>query len=74
MTTAPDLFTWADARAARAARARRGSPPRLILLPDAITADGTARAGLLHPGARLPVVFASLPAALAALANLEAHA
>ena len=59
---------------AQRARQRRAVPPRVVLLPDAASPDGLPRAGLLHPGARLPVVFATLPAALAALASLEPRA
>ena len=67
----PDLFAWA---AAPPASARRINLPRVILLPDAAGPDGLPRAGLLHPGARLPVLYPTLPAALAALANMEARA
>ncbi|MFC0389483.1 hypothetical protein [Muricoccus vinaceus] len=67
----PDLFAWADTQHARQ---RRAVPPRVILLPDAAAPDGLPRAGLLHPGARLPVLFSSLPAALAALHAMETPA
>ena len=67
----PDLFTWADMQRTRQ---RRAVPPRVILLPDAAAPDGLPRAGLLHPGARLPVLFSSLPAALAALHAMETRA
>ncbi|MFH5927037.1 hypothetical protein [Roseomonas xinghualingensis] len=67
----PDLFAWADAQRARE---RRVVPPRVILMPDAANPDGLPRAGLLHPGARLPVLYPNLPAALAALAIMEARA
>jgi hypothetical protein len=71
VNTGPDLFAWADAQRARQ---RRMMLPRVILLPDAASPDGLPRAGLLHPGARLPVVFPTLPAALAVLASMEAQA
>ena len=67
----PDLFACA---AMRPATGRRGQMPRVILLPDAAGPDGLPRAGLMHPGARLPVLYPTLPAALAALANMEARA
>jgi len=41
--------------------------PRLILLADARSPDGEPRAGLLMPGARLPVIYPSIAAASAAL-------
>ncbi|MBI0535088.1 hypothetical protein D9599_05810 [Roseomonas sp. KE2513] len=71
MQPGPDLFAWA---AARHASTRRINPPRIILMPDAAGPDGLPRAGLLHPGARLPVLYPTLPAALAALASMEARA
>ncbi|WP_424139092.1 hypothetical protein [Roseomonas chloroacetimidivorans] len=48
--------------------------PRLVLLADAPNLDGLPRAGLLHPGSRLPVIFPNLPAALAALHAMETSA
>jgi hypothetical protein len=65
------LFAWADAQRARR---RMVVPPRVILLHDATAPDGLPRAALLLPGARLPVVFPSLPATLAAIAEMEARA
>ncbi|UFN49394.1 hypothetical protein LPC08_01745 [Roseomonas sp. OT10] len=64
----PDLLAWCAPLPRRP-----GAAPRVILLPDAAAPDGLPRAGLLHPGHRLPVVFPSLPAALAALRAMEAH-
>jgi hypothetical protein len=71
INTGPDLFAWADAQAARQ---RKVVPPRVILVPEAANPDGLPRAGLLHPGARLPVLYSTLPAALAALASMEVRA
>jgi hypothetical protein len=47
---------------------------RLLLLPDCRDADGEARPGLLVPGRRLPLIFGSIGAALAAKQRLEAGA
>lgn len=44
-----------------------GRMPRLILLSDACRPDGEPRAALLMPGCRLPVVFSSVSAAVAAM-------
>jgi hypothetical protein len=65
----PNFFAWADAQRLRQ---RRTTSPRVILMPDAVNSDGLSRAGLLHPGAHLPVLNPTLPAALAAVAEMEA--
>lgn len=44
-----------------------GTVPRLILMPDAIGPDGEPRAALLMPGFRLPVLYRSVSAAMAAM-------
>ncbi|WP_158309227.1 hypothetical protein [Komagataeibacter medellinensis] len=41
--------------------------PRVILIPDAIGPDGEPRAALLMPGFRLPVLYRSVSAAMAAM-------
>ncbi len=61
------LFEWAARRQRSAAPA-----PRLILRADLRDADGEPRACLAIPGRRLPLAFPSIPAALAALAHMEA--
>ena len=61
------LFEWAARRQRIAA-----SVPRLILRADLRDADGEPRACLSIPGRRLPLAFPSIPAALAALAHMEA--
>ena len=61
------LFEWAARRQPSAANA-----PRLILRADLRDADGEPRACLSIPGRRLPLAFPSIPAALAALAHMEA--
>ena len=71
-TTAPHpaplpLFEWAARRQRIAAPA-----PRLILRADLRDADGEPRACLAIPGRRLPLAFPNMPAALAALAQMEA--
>jgi hypothetical protein len=71
-TTAPHaaplpLFEWAARRQRIAATA-----PRLILRADLRDADGEPRACIAIPGRRLPLAFPNMPAALAALARMEA--
>jgi hypothetical protein len=61
------LFEWAARRQRIAATA-----PRLILRADLRDADGEPRACLTIPGRRLPLAFPNIPAALAALARMEA--
>jgi hypothetical protein len=61
------LFEWAARRQRSAA-----SAPRLFLRADLRDADGEPRACLSIPGRRLPLAFPSIPAALAALAHMEA--
>jgi hypothetical protein len=41
--------------------------PRLVLLPDCPNPDGQPRAGIIVPGQRLPIAFASMAEAVAAL-------
>jgi len=48
--------------------------PIVVIIADLLNADGLPRAGLLHPGARVPVLFPNIPAALAALDRLEVRA
>lgn len=46
---------------------RGGAPvPRLIFLADAASPDGVPRVALIMPGLRLPVVYRSVSAAMAA--------
>jgi hypothetical protein len=61
------LFAWA-ARQPRHAT----TGPRLILRDDLRDAEGSPRACIVIPGRRLPLAFPSIPAALAALARMEA--
>lgn len=60
------LFDWA----ARHQRSATGA--RLLLRADLRDADGEPRACLAIPGRRSPLAFPSIPAALAALARMEA--
>lgn len=54
--------------------ARKGSvAPKIILLPNALDADGQPRAALALPGMRFPVVYSSVQSALAALRNQGAR-
>jgi hypothetical protein len=66
------LLDWIE-REGHAARARRPAPngAKLVLRHDLRDAAGEPRACLALPG-HLPWAFASLPAALAALARMEA--
>jgi hypothetical protein len=67
-TPAPlPLFEWASRRQRIAATA-----PRLILRADLCDAEGEPRACLSIPGRRLPLAFPNIPAALAALARMDA--
>jgi hypothetical protein len=60
------LFAWA----ARQHRQVRGAA-RIVLRADMRDAEGEPRACIVIPG-RLPLAFPSIPAALAALARMEA--
>lgn len=60
------LFDWA----ARHHRPATGA--RIVLRDDLRDAEGEPRACLVIPGRRLPLAFPSIPAALAALAHMEA--
>jgi hypothetical protein len=51
---------------------RIGPSPRLVLLADCPTADGEPRAGIVIPGRPLPIAFATMAAAVAALRQMEA--
>jgi plasmid stability protein len=61
------LFAWA-------ARHQRSTTTagRIVLRDDLRDAEGTPRACLTIPGRRLPLAFPNIPAALAALARMEA--
>jgi hypothetical protein len=60
------LFAWA----ARHQRSATGA--RIVLRDDLRDADGEPRACIVIPGRRLPLAFPNIPAALAALAHMEA--
>lgn len=66
------LLDWLEQhKAMERAQRLTTSGARLMLRHDLRDADGQPRACLAIPG-RLPVAFASMPAALAALAHIEA--
>lgn len=59
------LFAWA-------ARNHRPAPRASIVLRDDLRdAEGEPRACIVIPGRRLPLAFPNIPAALAALAQME---
>ncbi len=71
-TMAPlPLFAWASRDEARR---RQPAPIRLVLLEACRNAEGEPRPALMVPGARLPVIFPTLAAALAAKSGMEARA
>ena len=61
------LFAWA-------ARHQRSTTTtgRIVLRDDLRDAEGTPCACIVIPGRRLPLAFPNIPAALAALARMEA--
>jgi hypothetical protein len=65
------LFAWAAACAASQKPPRR-ELPRLMLLDLARDADGMPRPALMLPGRRLPTIFPSIAAALAAARSMGA--
>ncbi|WP_270934418.1 hypothetical protein [Falsiroseomonas oryzae] len=67
------LLDWIERHKA-AQRDRRPAPAgvRLVLRDDLRDAEGQPRACIVIPGRRLPLAFPSIPAALAALAHMEA--
>ena len=70
MQPAP-LLDWIERQTAA-----RNRPPatsaRIVLRDDLRDAEGEPRACIVIPGRRLPLAFPSIPAALAALARMEA--
>ncbi|WP_376091238.1 hypothetical protein ACE7GA_21360 [Roseomonas sp. CCTCC AB2023176] len=59
---------------AHAVQAKPTASPRIVLLDLARDPDGLPRPAVLFPHLRLPVVFPSIPAALAAINATEARA
>jgi len=67
------LLDWIERQKALE-RPRRLAPTsaRVVLRDDLRDAEGQPRACIVIPGRRLPLAFPSIPAALAALARMEA--
>jgi hypothetical protein len=63
------LFAWAARQEARSTRP--AASIRLFLLDTCLDADGQPRAALSVPGSRMPKVYPTLAAALAAKIRME---
>ncbi|WP_372620865.1 hypothetical protein [Falsiroseomonas sp.] len=66
------LLDWIERQKIMERQRRNTSGARVILRDDLRDAEGQPRACLVIPGRPLPLAFPSIPAALAALAQMEA--